>query len=125
MECTPFGERPESPGFSNMAASSTPYQGDRNRGYILSEALRGAWVAKKKQGPAPPDAGELDLEISGNTVLGYTLNGDVRSSSACSKFPQPDTTVRDLTGDFGRGIPAEWSAKVMLGPKEAGYEVSY
>jgi hypothetical protein len=95
----------------------TSTSGTRLQGYILSEAQYGAWVAKKKQAPPPPDAGEVDLEISGNAVQGYTLNGEVRSSSACSKFSQLDASVRDLTGDFGRGVPAEWSAKVMLGTK--------
>ena len=88
--------------------------GSRLQGYILSEAQYGAWVAKNKQSPPPPDAGEVDMEISGNAASGYTLSGDVRSSESSGKYSHLDAVVGDITGHFLRSVPAEWSARVAL-----------
>ena len=86
----------------------------RLQGYILSEAEYGAWISKDKKTFPPTDAGEVDLEIAGNPLTGYTLAGDIRSSEACGNFSHLDSVAGDLTGHFGRGIPAEWSAKMIL-----------
>lgn len=94
--------------------SATGSTGTRLQGYILSESQYGAWIAKNKKSPPPPDAGEVDLEITGNTAQGYTLTGEVRSSEACGKFSHLDAVVGDMTGHFGRSVSAEWSAKVAL-----------
>ncbi|WP_348265119.1 hypothetical protein P8935_11390 [Telmatobacter sp. DSM 110680] len=91
--------------------------GTRLQGYILSEAEYGAWVAKNKQGFPPTDAGEVDLAIQGNAAQGYTLNGEIRSSEACATYTHLDAVAGDLTGHFGRSVPAEWSAKVLLQKK--------
>ena len=88
--------------------------GARLQGYIVSDAQYGAWIAKNKQSPPPPDAGEVDLEITGNAANGYTLVGEVRSSGACGKFSHLDAVVGDETGHFGRSVPAEWAAQVIL-----------
>jgi hypothetical protein len=95
----------------DSAAGST---GTRLQGYILSEAEYGAWVAKGKQGFPPADSGEVDLAIQGNAAQGYTLDGDIRSSEACGRFTHLDAVAGDLTGHFGRSVPAEWSAKISL-----------
>jgi hypothetical protein len=97
-----------------LNGSATGSTGTRLQGYILSESQYGAWVAKNKQSPPPPDAGEVDLEITGNAAEGYTLTGDVRSSSACGKYSHLDAVVGDMTGHFGRTVASEWSAKVTL-----------
>ena len=86
----------------------------RLQGYILSESQYGAWVAKNKQSPPPPDAGEVDLEITGSATKGYVLSGDVRSSEACGRYTHLDAVAGDLAGHFGRSVPPEWSAKVSL-----------
>jgi hypothetical protein len=88
--------------------------GPRLQGYILSEGQYGAWVAKSKRSSPPPDAGEVDFAISGNSAQGYNLTGEVRSSEPCGKFTHLDAVTGDLTGHFGRSVPAEWSAKVSL-----------
>jgi hypothetical protein len=88
--------------------------GPRLQGYILSEAQYGAWIAKNKQSPPPPDAGEVDLEITGNATTGYSLVGEIRASEACGKFSHLDAVVGDMTGHFGRSVPAEWTARVTL-----------
>ena len=88
--------------------------GTRLQGYILSEAEYGAWVAKNKQASPPADAGEVDLAIRGSAAQGYTLDGDIRSKEACGKFTHLDAVAGDLTGHFGRSVPAEWSARVSL-----------
>lgn len=88
--------------------------GSRLQGYILSESEYGAWIARNKQSSPPPDAGEVDLGIAGNAAGGYTLAGDVRSREACGKYSHLDAVAGDLTGHFGRSVPAEWSAKVAL-----------
>ena len=93
---------------------ATGSTGTRLQGYILSESQYGAWIAKNKKSPPPPDAGEVDLEITGNAAQGYTLNGEVRSNEACGKFSHLDAVVGDMTGHFGRSVPAQWSAKVAL-----------
>ena len=87
---------------------------NRLQGYILSESQYGAWIAKNKQSPPPPDAGEVDLEITGNSAQGYSLTGDVRSSAACGAYSHLDAVAGDMTGHFGRSVPAEWSARVAL-----------
>jgi hypothetical protein len=97
-----------------LKGSATGSTGTRLQGYILSESQYGAWIAKNKQSPPPPDAGEVDLEITGNAVQGYTLTGEVLSGEACGKFSHLDAVVGDMTGHFGRSVPAEWSARVML-----------
>jgi hypothetical protein len=86
----------------------------RLQGYILSEAQYGAWVAKNRKSPPPSDAGEVDLAIDGNAAQGYSLSGEVRSSEACGRFSHLDAVAGDLTGHFGRTVPAEWSARVSL-----------
>lgn len=91
-----------------------PTGSNRLQGYILSESQYGAWIAKNKKSLPPTDAGEVDLEITGNAAQGYTLTGDVRSSAACGAYSHLDAAAGDLTGHFGRSIPAEWSAKVAL-----------
>ncbi len=96
----------------NGSASGSNRQ--RLQGYILSESQYGAWIAKNKQTPPPPDAGEVDMEITGNAAEGYTLTGDLRSNEACGKFTHLDAVAGDLTGHFGRSVPAEWSAKLAL-----------
>ena len=95
----------------NGSAGST---GPRLQGYILSEAQYGAWIAKNKNLPPPPDAGEVDLAINGNAAQGYSLSGEMRSSQPCGRFSHLDAVAGDLTGHFGRSVPAEWSAKVRL-----------
>jgi hypothetical protein len=95
----------------DAAAGST---GPRLQGYILSEAQYGAWVAKSKKSSPPPDAGEVDFAISGNSAQGYNLTGEVRSSEPCGRVTHLDAVAGDLTGHFGRSVPAEWSAKVNL-----------
>lgn len=92
---------------------NTGTNGTRLQGYILSEAQYGAWVAKKLTFP-PPDAGEVDLQITGDAAHGYGLSGDVRSSQACGNYSHLDAVAGDLTGHFGRTVPAEWSANVAL-----------
>ncbi len=84
------------------------------QGYILSAEEYGNWVAKNKKAGAPVDAGEVELQIQGDLAKGYTLSGDVRSSTVCGAFSNIDAAARYLTSDFGRGIPAEWSAHVLL-----------
>lgn len=69
-----------------MNGSAAGATGTRLQGYILSEAQYGAWVAKNRKSPPPPDAGEVDLAINGNAAQGYSLGGEVRSSQACGKF---------------------------------------
>jgi len=91
-----------------------PTGAHRLQGYILSESQYGAWVAKNKKSPPPPDAGEVDLEITGNAAQGYTLTGEVRSSQACGAYSHLDAVAGDMTGHFGRSVPAEWSARVVL-----------
>lgn len=97
-----------------VSGSGNGSTGNRLQGYILSESQYGAWIAKNKQSPPPPDAGEVDLAIGGNAAAGYTLNGDVRSSEACGRYSHLDAVVGDMTGHFGRSVPAEWSASVAM-----------
>lgn len=97
-----------------VKGTATGSGGPRLQGYILSEAQYGAWIAKNKQSPPPPDAGEVDLEITGNATTGYTLVGEIRGSEACGKFSHLDAVVGDMTGHFGRSVPAEWAARVIL-----------
>ncbi len=91
--------------------------GSRLQGYVLSEAEYGAWVAKNKQSTPPADAGEVDLAITGDAAHGYTLMGDLRSNAACGNFTNLDAVANDLTGHFGRSVPAEWSGQVTLRTK--------
>ena len=68
----------------------------RLQGYVLSEAQYGAWIAKNKQSPPPPDAGEVDLEITGDATTGYALVGEIRASEACGKFSHLDAVVGNI-----------------------------
>lgn len=81
-------------------------------GYIVSKEQYGAWVEHKLSPPS--DAGEVELQISGNALSGYTLSGMVRSGDTCSPVSPISGAAQDLTGIFGRGVPAKWSAKVVL-----------
>ena len=49
------------------------------QGYIVSQQQYGAWVQKNKGGAPPSDAGEVELEVTGNVLQGYALSGVVRS----------------------------------------------
>ena len=97
-----------------IVAGSADRPGPRLQGYILSNEQYGEWISKNKSSIAPPNAGEVDLHITGNAALGYTLTGEIRSSEACGKFSHLDAVAADLTGQFGRSVPAEWAAKVIL-----------
>jgi hypothetical protein len=105
------GEIVSSP--AKLANGSTA-SGKWLQGYILSAEEYGNWVAKNKKAGAPTDAGEVELQIDGDPAKGYSLTGDVRSSSVCGAYSNIDAAARYLTSDFGRGIPAEWSAHVRL-----------
>jgi hypothetical protein len=91
------------------ASSGNGSAGLRLEGYILSPEEYGAWIAKNKPGSAPPDAGEVELAISGDPVRGYRLNGEVRSGATCSNFTHLGAVANDLTGHFGRSVPATWT----------------
>src|SRR5450755_458933 len=54
------------------------------QGYILSKEEYGTWLANKKHGVEPGDAGEVELEVLGNALQGYTLNGVIRSGESCT-----------------------------------------
>jgi hypothetical protein len=84
------------------------------KAYVLSQEQYGAWIAKKNQSPAPPDAGEVELAILGDAVHGYRLDGEIRSNEVCSRFTHLDAVARDLTGQFGRNVPAEWTVALSL-----------
>jgi len=105
------GEIVSSP--AKLANGSTA-SGKWLQGYILSAEEYGNWVAKNKKVGAPIDAGEVELQIEGDPAKGYSLSGDVRSNSVCGAYSNLNAAARYLTSDFGRGVPAEWSAHVLL-----------
>lgn len=83
-------------------------------GYIVSQQQYGAWVQKNKGGLPPSDAGEVELEVSGNALQGYTLTGVVRSGETCPDSHAVPSMFRDVLGEFGRGVPALWSIHVTM-----------
>jgi hypothetical protein len=66
------------------------------KGYLVSQAQYDAWAEGKSGGLPPADAGEVELDLSGSALTGYTLAGVVRSGETCSS-----------------GSP-QWSAHVTL-----------
>ena len=88
-------------------------RGPAARSYLVRCAV---WRVdpKNKQMTPPPDAGEVDFEITGNAAQGYTLIGSVLSSQACGNFSQLDAAVGEMTGHFSRSVPAQWAARVVL-----------
>jgi hypothetical protein len=84
------------------------------QGYIISKDQYGRWLANKKQGMEPAGAGEVELEVSGNSIHGYTLTGLIRSGETCASFNNIDAAARDLAGLFGRDVPSKGSARVTL-----------
>jgi len=87
------------------------------KGYIVSQKDYGAWTQTKKLGAPPNDAGEVELEVSGNFFQGYTLTGIIRSSEACSYENPLRARVGEMTGHFGRNVASKWSAHVILEQK--------
>jgi hypothetical protein len=83
-------------------------------GYIVSKEQYGAWLANNKQGQAPSDAGEVELEVSGNALQGYTLAGMLRSGEVCGRLADLDLFRRGFVGNFGKKVPSKWSAHVTL-----------
>jgi hypothetical protein len=84
------------------------------KGYVLSREQYAAWIQSRKLAAPPQDAGEAELEVSGNPFQGYTLTGIVRSGEACEPVSPSSGMGTDLTGHFGRGVTSKWSAHVTL-----------
>src|SRR5262249_44782850 len=82
-------------------------------GYIVSADQYKAWMENKQKLPGV-NVGEVELRITGNALTGYTLIGDIRSADVCGNARPVAPGVQDLTGAFGRGVPAKWSARVTL-----------
>jgi hypothetical protein len=61
----------------------------------------------------------VEFAILGDAVDGYRLAGEVRSNETCSRFTRLDTVARDLTGQFGRSVPAEWTISLSLDNRKA------
>src|ERR1700733_11363635 len=52
-----------------------------------------------------PD-GEVELEVSGNAVQGYTLAGTLRSGLTCLESRRMDPAVREMMDRFNHGVPS-------------------
>jgi hypothetical protein len=96
-----------------QSTSSGKTDGLTLEGYIVSREQYGAWVEHKSKTP-PANAGEVELRISGSAIGGYTLTGVVRSADTCSPVPPFTGAIQKETGNFGRGVPVTWSARVTL-----------
>jgi hypothetical protein len=87
------------------------------KGYVVSPAQYGAWLQSKRLAPPPNDAGEVELEVSGNLFEGYTLTGIVGSGERCIPGDAMDGAGADLIRHFDRRVPSKWSAHVTLRKK--------
>ena len=84
------------------------------QGYIVSQQAYGEWVQNGNRGRVPSDAGEVELEVLGSALQGYTLSGVVRSGQVCPDTQSVAPMFRDTLGKFGSGAPSTWSLHVTM-----------
>jgi hypothetical protein len=82
-------------------------------GYLVSREQYDAWIQNKSKFPAA-DVGEVELQILGSAIRPNRLTGFIRSRERCGNARPVAPNIQDLTGNFGRGVPALWSARVTL-----------